>query len=43
MTWRHGYSGTNVIGIGTRKITIVDDSSDFDFAFEYRLDKACVC
>ncbi|UKZ81501.1 hypothetical protein TrVFT333_009273 [Trichoderma virens FT-333] len=38
-----GFWGSFKIPRGTRKITIVDDSSDFDFAFEYRLDKACVC
>ncbi|KAK4073166.1 uncharacterized protein Triagg1_5446 [Trichoderma aggressivum f. europaeum] len=38
-----GFWGSFKIPRGARKITIVDDSSDFDFAFEYRLDTACSC
>lgn len=42
--WLHDlkHRGSN-ISTGAKKITIVDDSSDFDFAFEYRLDTACSC
>ncbi|KAL6787491.1 hypothetical protein J3E68DRAFT_440486 [Trichoderma sp. SZMC 28012] len=38
-----GFWGSFKIPRGAKKITIVDDSSDFDFAFEYRLDTACSC
>ncbi|QYT00277.1 hypothetical protein H0G86_007367 [Trichoderma simmonsii] len=38
-----GFWGSFKIPRGAKKITIVDDSSDFDFAFEYRLDTACNC
>ncbi|KAM6484754.1 hypothetical protein HDV62DRAFT_379133 [Trichoderma sp. SZMC 28011] len=38
-----GFWGSFKVPRGAKKITIVDDSSDFDFAFEYRLDTACSC
>ncbi|KAL7813058.1 hypothetical protein V8C26DRAFT_436655 [Trichoderma gracile] len=38
-----GFWGSFKIPRGTRKITIIDEDSDYDFAFEYRLDKACTC
>ncbi|KAK1237175.1 hypothetical protein MKX07_006054 [Trichoderma sp. CBMAI-0711] len=36
-----GFWGSFRIPRGTRKVTISDEDSDYDFVFEYRLDKAC--
>ncbi|PTB62684.1 hypothetical protein BBK36DRAFT_1172439 [Trichoderma citrinoviride] len=38
-----GVWGSFKIPRGTRKITISDEDSDYDFAFEYRLDEPCAC
>ncbi|KAL6872131.1 hypothetical protein J3F83DRAFT_772767 [Trichoderma novae-zelandiae] len=38
-----GFWGSFKIPRGTRKVTVIDENSDSDFAFEYRLDKACAC